>query len=838
MGDLKVSVRQLLKSPGFTAAAILVLGLGIGLNATMFSLVHALAWAARPFAEPERLMQLYSRDARTNDYRAFSYPVYEALAARQEVFDGVLAHNPTIVGIGEGAESRRTFSVVVSRNYFDVLGARLVKGRGFTVEEDKPGQDIPVVIATWNHWQRTGFDPDLLGKTIRVNERPFTIIGITPRGFTGTMSVFGPELFFPLGVFNSISNDFQGSDARSLARADAYNLFLVARLRQDVAAAAATEALAAYAKGIAQAFPAEYEHQAMTLAPLPKFGTGTSPMDESAITTLGVVLLGLTAVVLLTVCLNLASMLLARGRARRKEFAVRLALGGGRARIVRQLLLEGLILSLAGAGAGLALGVYALDALMTAMARLLPITVALEQGLTPALVGAAAFFGLTATAAFALGPALKHSGADILTDLKAQPGDDPAPRRWRFVPRNPLVAGQVALSLCLLIAAGLFLRMALGAASVDFGFRADDTVLAEVDSRLGGFDEPQSLDAYARIERRLASLPGVKAASIGAIVPMGMVNMGKQVRRAGVQPPPGTKPATAEEGRAFSARWNSVGGTYFEAMGLSVLQGRTFTDGEVYATGAPMVAVLDEALARKLWPAGDALGQRIQWETDDDATRVPVSIEVVGIVPSTRRDLFEREPVGAVYVPFAQGFQSNAFFHVRPERPSDALVDVVRAELRQAVPGMPLFGARTFGSHVQNSAEYWMLKLSSSMFSFFGGMAMVVALVGLYGVTAYTVARRTKEIGVRIAVGARPGEVVRLILSESLITVTTGVFVGWLLGVGIGQVLANTFVDLPAFDGWVFGLVPIGFVAASLGAAWVPARRATAINPVTALRAE
>jgi len=838
MGDVKVSLRQLLKSPGFTLAAILVLGLGIGLNATMFSLVHALAWAARPFAEPDRLVQLYSHDARNDDYRAFSHQAYEALTARQEVFQGILAHNPTIVGIGEGAESRRTFSVVVSRNYFDVLGTRLVEGRTFTAEEDKPGQDVPVVIATWNYWQRTGFDPNVLGTTIRVNERPFTIVGIAPKGFTGTMSVFGPEFFFPLGVFHSLANDFQGETARSLARADAYNLFLVARLRDGVAPSAASAALTAYAQGLAREFPAEHEHQALTLAPLPKFSTSTSPSNESAVATLGVVMLSLTVVVLLTVCLNLASMLLARGRARRKEFAVRLALGGGRARIVRQLLVEGLLLSLAGAGLGLLLGRYALDTLLGAMARLLPITIAIEQGLTPALVSAAVFFGVAATLAFALGPALKHSGTDILSDLKAQAGDDPAPRRWRFVPRNPLVAGQVALSLCLLIAAGLFLRMALGAASVDFGFRADDTVLAEVDSRLGGLSEAQSLDTYARIEQRLAALPGVKAASVGAIVPMGMVNMGRQVRRAGPPLPPGTKPATAEEGRAFSARWNTVGASYFEAMGLGLRQGRTFTDAEVYGRGAPMVAVLDEALARKLWPDGDVVGQRIQWQTDEDATQPPVPIEVIGIVPATRRDLFEKEPVGAVYVPLAQGFTSNVFFHVRPERASEPLVDEVRREIRDAAPGVPLFGVRTFASHVENSAEYWMLKLSSSLFSFFGGMAMVVALVGLYGVTAYTVARRTKEIGVRVAVGAKPSEVLRLILSESLRTVSAGVVVGWVLGVGIGRVLASTFVDMSAFDPWVFGLVPIGFVAASLGAAWVPAHRATEVNPVTALRAE
>jgi MacB-like periplasmic core domain len=316
------------------------------------------------------------------------------------------------------------------------------------------------------------------------------------------------------------------------------------------------------------------------------------------------------------------------------------------------------------------------------------------------------------------------------------------------------------------------------------------------------------------------------------------VNMGRSVRRAGIRPAPGSAPTTPEEGRAFSARWNGVGGTYFAAMGLGIRQGRTFTEAEAYGKGAPMVAVLDEALAWKLWPDGDALGQRIQFERDSDSPDTNVPIEVVGIVSATRRDLFEKDPMGVVYVPLAQGFMSNVYFHVRPERSSDLLVDIVRREIREAAPGLPLFGVRTFKAHVENAAEYWMLKLASSLFTFFGGMAMVVALVGLYGVTAYTVARRTREIGVRVAVGARPGEVVRLILGEGLKTVAVGVAVGWALGVGIGRVLASTLVDLPAFDAWVFGLVPIGFVLASVAATWVPARRATAVNPVTALRAD
>ena len=531
-------------------------------------------------------------------------------------------------------------------------------------------------------------------------------------------------------------------------------------------------------------------------------------------------------------------MLLARGRARRKEFAVRLAIGGGRARIVRQLLVEGLLLSARGRGIRHRAGTLRRRRARGVAGAILPITIVLEGVTSPVLVSGAAVFCLLATILFALGPALKHSRADVLSDLKAQSGDDRMPRRWRLVPRNPLVAGQVALSMCLLIAAGLFFRMALGSASTDLGFRADDTVLAEVDAQLGGLDETQGLAAYAQIEERLSALPGVTAASVGALVPLGMINLSKDVQRAGVTAPPGAKPATPEAGQAFDARTNAIGGRYFDAMGISLLQGRTFTTAETFGRRALRVAIVDETLARKLWPGGSALGQQIQWAPGGGRREPSAPMEVIGIVGTTRSGLFEGEPGGAVYLPLAQEFVSTVFFHVRPGRPDPNLADAVRREIRATAPHVPLFGVRTFAAHVEAAAEYWMLRFSTLLFGFFGMLAMVVALVGIYGVTAYTVARRTREIGVRMAVGARPAAVLRMIVSESLATVVGGVTVGWMLGLGVGRVMASVFVDLPAFDPWIFTLVPVGFVLAALLATWPPARRATEVSPMSALRTE
>jgi predicted permease len=843
LGDLKMSVRQLGQAPGFTVAAVIVLSLGIGLNAAMFSLVYAFGFMGRAFADPDRVVQLYSSQNQAADsYRAFSYPAYREIAAPGGPFSAVLAHTPTMVGLNEDGVSRRSMGTLVSRNYFELLGVPVVQGRGFTDEEDRPGQDIPVVVVTYGYWQRTGFKPDLVGSTIKVNERAFTVIGMTPRGFTGTMMLFGPELFFPLGVYDTLEDDVESAAVRSLPRADAYNLFLVGRLADGVSADAASTRLQSMGPQLARAFPAEYFDARVTLGPLPRFGSNTMPRDEGVITLLGAMLLGLTAAVLLTVCLNLAAMLMARGRARRKEFAIRLALGGGRGRIIRQLLTEGFLLALAGGVGGVGLGLFATTSLVSALASFLPVSIVLEGALSPALVIATLLFCGLATSWFALGPALRYSRADVLSDLKPQAGEDVTERRRRFMPRNPLQVAQVALSISLLIAAGMFVRMVLGALTVDFGFRADDTVLAEVDSRLGGYAPAQSLDLYANLERRLAALPNVETASIAAIVPLGFSEINEAVRRGGINVPDDVRPQRPEDGQSFNVPWNAVSAGYFTTVGVPLRDGRTFTDAEAYGPAGRRVAIIDDTLARKLWPGGQALGQQIEIvEREPRQRSAPASFDIVGIVGSTHRQLFEDELRGAIYVPFAQGAVSNAHFHVRPRIAQAGATDLtaaVRQEIRAAAPALPLFSVKSFASHLSSAPEYWSLRIMGGLFAAFGALAMLVALVGIYAVMNYAVARRTREIGIRMAVGAMPATVKRMILTEGLTLTMLGVTIGLILGLGVGRMMGSMFVDLPDFDPITFTVVPVAFITAAGIAAWLPARRATRVNPVTALRSE
>jgi predicted permease len=848
--DWKFSLRLLAKTPGFTLAAVTVLALGIGLNTAMFSVIHALIFNARAFPEPERVFQLYTRDTkRPDEYRAFSHPTYDALRQQSDVFTGVLAHNLSMVGVGEGAESRRTFAGIVSANYFEVLGVKLLRGRGFNAAETQPGADLPVVVASHLYWKKTGFDPALLGSTLRINERHFTVVGITPEGFSGTMSLVGPELYFPLGMFDTLSNDFQEEEQRrTLGRADAFNLFLVARLQPGVSPEAAETALAGVSTALEREFPVEHRDKLLTLAPLPRFGTSTSPSREGGLHLFGVVLLGMTGAVLLVVCLSLAGMLLARGHARRREFAVRLALGGSRVRIVRQLLTEGLMLALVGGFFGLLLAIYSTDLLVASVGTLAPVALFFPGTATAPVLLATLGFVLLATLFFAFGPALKLSRGDILTDLKLQAGDDSTRKRRSWLPRHPLVVTQVALSLALLVAAGLFVRLALRVAGADTGYHADNTIIVELDSSLGGYDQNRTRDIYRGLGERLSALPGVDSASIGAIIPYGLIDLDRSVRRAGLRPAPDAKPATAAEGRAFSADWNSIGRDYFAAMGLSLLRGRTFTPAETDGSDAPLVAIIDERLARTLWPDDEALGQHIEFGESGaihgsaDTVHAPKVIEVVGIVTSTRTDLFDTEPGRAVYVPFGQGFMSNVHFHVRPASPDLAvapgLVDAVRREVRTAAPGVPVFKVRTFRQHRDASVEFWVMRSGTALFSLFGGLALVVAVVGIYGLMAHAVSRRTREIGIRLALGAEPRKVPNLILREGLAMILSGGGLGLLLSLGLGRVLANLFVDLSPFDPLAFGVSVVILFAATMLACWFPARRATKVDPLVALRTE
>jgi putative ABC transport system permease protein len=854
MSDFRFAFRQLLKSPSFTIAAVAVLALGIGTNTAIFSLVNVMLFEPPAYKRPAEIVQLFSQDKKNpKSFRAFSYPTFCDVRDRNTVFSGMMAHNDTVVGLGEKGNTRRAKADLVSANYFSVLGVLPAFGRSFLPDEEKPGRNERVAIVSYSYWQKHSRDPAILGRPLLINGRTFTVVGIMPERFTGTESIFSPEVWLPLGVYDEIVNDLGGASNHSLAERGIDNLMVIGRLKPGVTAEGAVPALKGLAANLETAFPVEQKNQTFMTAPLYKFATSTAPTEAGPVTTIGALLSGMAAVVLLVACLNLANMLLARGTSRRKEIAIRLALGGSRARIVRQLLTEGFVLALLGGTCGLLLGLWSSDLLVASLGKIVPIDIVWLSGPNPMILGATLVFCVLGTLCFALGPALKLSRTAVIGDLKQQAGEDVIRPHWKFLPRNPLVAVQIAFSLALVTAAALFIRGAGKAASADTGLHADNTFLVEIDASLGGFDQRRAQDLYRTLGEKFAALPGVEHAGISATVPFGTNAVRRTVQRAGVRPAPDAKPATAAEGLTFTPSWNSIGADYFSAVGLPLLRGRAFTAAEATQPGGPAVAIIDDILAKKLWPDGDALGQRIQFPIRDDAPpeksddssgeiKRGETIEIIGIVPATKSRLFEQQPLGSLYLPFARGFQSDVFFFVRfaslPPSSESATADLLRRTVQSVDPVLPVLELRTFAKHMDGNPQLWIVRAGAALFSIFGGVALGLAVVGVYGVKAYSVARRTREIGIRMALGAQGKTVQWMILREGLAMVAAGLFLGLLLAFGTGRIVSSILFEVSSTDPFAFTLAPAVLATAALLATWLPARRATKISPMAALRTE
>jgi len=854
INDFRFAVRQLWKSPSFTIAAVAVLALGIGVNTAIFSLVDVMVLQPPAYQRPAEIVQLFSQDRKDpKSFRTFSYPTYCDIRDQNSVFSGLLAHDDTTVGVGEKGNVRRAVVDIVSSNYFSVLGVSPAYGRAFLPEEEKPDAGVRVAVVSYSYWQKHSRDPSVLGRALLINGRAFTIVGIMPEGFTGTESVFSREAWLPLGVYGEIMSDRGGARIRALSDRGSDRLMVIGRLKPGVTAEAAQPALKGLAANLEAAFPAELKDQTLMTAPLNRFATSTDPVENDPVPTIGALLAAMAAVVLLVACLNLANMLLARGTARRKEIAIRLALGGSRARIVRQLLTEGFVLALLGGVCGLLLGLWSSDLLVASLGKILPMDVVWLSGPNPMMLGATLAFCVLGTICFALGPALKLSRAAVIGDLKQQAGEDAHRPRWRFLPRNPLVVVQIAFSLALVTAAGLFIRGAGKAASVETGFRAGNAFLVEIDASLGGFDPKRARDLYRIVGEKFSALPGVEHAGISATVSFGTNTVRRTVLRAGLNPAPDAKPATPAEGQSFTPVWNSVGADYFATVGLPLLRGRAFTTAESTQPGGPAVAIIDEVLAKKLWPEGNALGQQIQFpvlknappETAEDGSgeiKRGEPIEIIGVVPATKNRLFEKEPVGSLYLPFARGFQNDVFFFVKFASLSagseSATADLLRRTVQNIDPLLAVLELRTFEKHVDGNPQLWVVRAGAALFSIFGGLALGLAVIGVYGVKAYSVARRTREIGIRMALGAQGKTVQWMILREGLAMVTGGLALGLFLAFATGKIVSSIVFQVSSTDPFAFTLAPALLATAALLATWIPARRATKISPMAALRTE
>jgi predicted permease len=544
-------------------------------------------------------------------------------------------------------------------------------------------------------------------------------------------------------------------------------------------------------------------------------------------------------------------MLLARGATRRKEFAVRQALGARGGRLVRQLLTEGFLLAALGAVVGVVLAALATDWLITSMVQLLPFSFDFDPWPDARVLGATLGFSLLATLFFALGPALKTVRLDVNTELKEGAGEAVHSSRHKLLAtRNLLVIGQVALSLCLLVAAGLTGRGALYAIRIDPGFDLDRGLYLQMDGSLAGYDETEVRQLYRRVMERVGSLPGVEAVSMALAPPFGDLVWGQRVQPGGAPFPPPPDAATPAQGKAIPANYNVIGPDYFRALGVTLQQGREFRSTEFTDVGAPRVAIINSTLAEKLWSGEAALGRTIQLaggsEADDPGTggfapleaRPNQTFEVVGVVPPFKAELLRRGDHPMVFVPYGQHYFAEMYLHVRalPGVNVDALIREARAEARRLDPALPLLTAKSLRFHLETSGGAWLLRIGALSFATFGGVALLLSLIGVYGVNAYMVARRTREIGVRMALGANRRAVLGLFLREGVILTSAGLALGLVLAGLVARLMRGILFEVSPLDPFVFGLASALLAGAALIACWLPAHRATKVDPMVALR--
>jgi predicted permease len=823
--DFAHSWRLLRRTPGFSAAAIIVLALGIGANTAVFSLVNTLVLQPRP-GRIDEAFGVFTRDRSAPDrFRDFSYPQYVDLRDRTGVFESLMAHTFSTIGVRDGDVMRQSFASLVSANYFDTLGVRMAAGRAFTADEERPGANMPVAIASYVVWRRAGLDPAFVGSTVRLNGRDFAVVGVAAKGFGGTMTLVSPEWWLPTGTYDIAVNEMFRPKTTGLDDRSHYALNLAGVLKRGVTQAAAEKALDAAVADFGRAYPATDRDRALVLAPLPRMSVNSRPQVDNGPATISLLLAFMAALVLVVACLNLANLLLARGVARRREIAIRQALGAGRARVVRQLLVEGFVLSSIGASIGLLLAWWATQALGAWFTSVIPLGLEIVIEPSARMLAAAAGFALFSTVCFALGPAWAVTRPVMQTDLKGEPV-----RITRRLGTGPaLVIAQVAVSLALVAAGGLFARAAIRAASADPGFALDHQLLVTLDPGLAGYDHAQTRALYARVVDRVRSIAGVERAGLASTVAFGEFSEGRDVQLPG-------------DARRRHAEFVIVTSGYFETLRLPILRGRAFTAAEDQESAAALKpAIIDSVLATQVFGSADPIGRALEVRARDGDTDT-LRFTVVGVVPPTKHDLFasDADPQAHFYAAYGSLFRGRMLLHVRtaPAASEPAMVGTIQGELRQLDPRLPILGARTMISHRDASISEWAVRAAATLFSAFGVLALLLATIGVYGLKAYDVSRRTREIGIRMALGATNGDVQRLVMREGVRTTAVGLTIGLALAAGVGKLVSGLLYRVSPFDPAVLTAAAVVLSTAALLACYVPARRATRVAPTEALRAE
>ncbi|HXD34165.1 MAG TPA: ABC transporter permease [Pyrinomonadaceae bacterium] len=812
--DLRYAMRMLAKNPGFTAVSVVSIALGIGINTTLFSFVNAALFRPLPFPEPNQL-------ARVWDGQSISYPDYVRYRDRVTEFAGLAAYAQRPLSLVINGQSERVYGEFVSGNYFEVLKANPVLGRSFSAEEDRSIGTRPVVVISHNLWRRSfNSDPSAIGKSVNLNQQPFTIIGVMPEKFAGATVISPPDMWVPL-TMEPIAN----SGSQALSQPDSGWLMMMGRLRSDAQLSGAQAAVAMLAATLHQERKERHsgpeEPGGRAVAVVEARGLMAPPQGRAPTITIAVALMTVVSLVLLVACANVANMLLARAVNRRKEIAVRLALGAGRWRITQQMLTESLLLSVLGGLAGLLLAFWGTDLSVALLSGVLG-----ENSIAPDVTPDVRVFGYTLILSLATGvifgllPALQSSRPNVVAALKDEKVIFRAGRRLSL--RNLLVVAQISVSVLLLVAAGLFIRNLRNTQHADPGFAIENGLMASFDLDLAGYDRTKSkLFEQQLLDRLRASAP-VRSAALAESVPL----------RGG-----GSTSPLYVEGEAANyeqidesslLQHTAVSTDYFRTMGIALLQGRDF-DNRDTAT-SPGVAVVNETLARRLDARGNAIGKRFKMDSKGDY------IEVVGVARDIKYEQLAEKPLFFAYRPLSQRFNSALTVHVSTVGSPVAAISQLRSEVKALDPNLPLTDVKTMQEHMRLPLAP--AKLLASLSSAFAVLTLVLAATGLYGVMAFLVNSRTHEIGIRMALGAQPGGVRKLIIGHGMKLAFCGIALGLLAAFALTRVLATVLYGVSATDMVTFVGVSILLAAVALFACFVPAQRATKVDPLIALRYE
>lgn len=838
--DGRAAWRSLCKTPGFTAIALVSLAVAIGVNTTVFSILNGLL--LRPLApgHNESLVSLYV-SAEGQGYRLFSHSEYLALRAARDTFVDVAATYPTFASISDSTGLHRGVAFFVSENFFSMLGVTPQLGRFFTAEECRPNVRHAVVVVSHSFWQRLGGRADFVGSAVRLNGELYTVIGVAPPTFSGLNVLIATDCWAPLGVFGHFGGSAFGETQPDLARPESTTLFLTARLTAPLTLESATQRLPALAEGL----PPSTRARQLAIGRPSRENIGSFGPSTDGIVHLAYGFLVVSGCVLLIAGFNLGHLFLARGADRAKEIALRTALGATRGRIVRQLLMEGLLLALAGGALGLALSLWANRAIYASGATLNGTRCTFALNLSPdgRVLAATLLCCLLITLLFSFIPALRASRVDLVQDLKHLGGDAAAAHRLGrfFAWRHVALMLQLALGLVVVYSASLFVRGALRASRAPLGFDPAPGAVVELDYSLKATPFADTQRSIAAALARARAQPGVLAAAATTLLPCGNIAASKRLE-------PAVGPAPDHPAIQASASYAAVTPGYLEALGVKLLRGRDLTTAEADDPASPYVAIVDEGLAQRLFPGRDPIGQRIREPGRKRYSPTPAAgaapdYEIVGICSSHRHDLREQEPA-SLYVPLAAepAYRGSLYLQIRYASADPAVLAAAIEPLRRALlsgdPELPLAQTAPFVSLLGRHVPLWEARGGAVLLGICASIALLLAVVGIYGVKAYTVARRTREIGIRLALGAPPGSAFALILNQAVGQVALGLLAGMVLALGVGRLLVRFVYGLTGLDTWALLAAAFLLALATVGACWLPARRATRVDPIRALRCE